>query len=81
MTSSHPTRGRGGGGAALCLLTSKDMRKWNEAVSGLDIRKSFFIQRVGHWNRLSQESGHCAMPVKSSKGIRTMLLVIWFIYR
>lgn len=48
--------GKGEGGVALlCLVTSKGMRKWNKAVSGLDIRKSFFIQRVGHQNRLSRK--------------------------
>lgn len=48
----------------LCLVASKGMREWNKAVSGLDIRKSFFMQRVGYSNRLSQGSGHGAIPVR-----------------
>lgn len=54
--------GKGEGGAALLCLVRKGMRKWNEAVSGLNIRKSFFIQRVGHWNRLSREEVMVSCP-------------------
>jgi len=40
------------------------MRKWNEAVSGMDIRKKFFTERVVSLEQGPQGSGHSTKPIR-----------------
>jgi len=78
--------GSGEGGADLSLVTSRRTQgqgeKLHQGKFRLDTGKRLFMERVvDPWNRLARGSGHGAKPVKSSRSIWTMLLVIRFSFR